>query len=653
MQERTVIDGQQRLTTLQVLLDALHAELVAAGAEQPALRIEPLVVNPRPFWERPEDRFKVWPTNRDRPAFQAVMAAEPPVDYDRLPESDSRLVLAHRYFAGRAREWLEADRSQLPARAAAIERALRELVQMVVIDLAAEENAQEIFETLNARGTPLTSAGLIKNFVFQRLTESGVEVQSAYEQHWKHFEAGFWESEVSAGRVRYPRSAMFLNHWLIAKTGEEVLARHVFGRFKRYADHESGVGMADLLAKLFRASTVYRSFIEAAGQLTGPLDRVQLFAYRTGVLESEVVKPLLLYLLDPDDTPVPDAQLDKALSVMESWMVRRMLVRATSKSYTQVVAALIEQARKGGRENAGDVIEDYLAGQPGANWYWPDDEEVRAELRTLPAYRRLQRGRLRMVLEAIEDHERGWQGVRTGFGGERVSRGKLAIEHILPRRWQTHWPLPAGRTAADRDAALDTLGNLTLLTGKLNSRVSNGPWAGPGGKREALQAHDVLMLNRRLLEHAGDGWDEQRIIDRGEAMIDTVLTVWPVPEGHKGVAATVERRARRRIDVADLLGAGLLEEGATLYARGRRYAGRTATVLPDGGIDVDGVRHATPSAAARTVAKGYANGWWFWMVDPGDRRSLYHLVRAYMDDRQVDADDETDLPDDAEEDEPH
>jgi uncharacterized protein with ParB-like and HNH nuclease domain len=121
-------------------------------------------------------------------------------------------------------------------RAGAIERTVRELMQMVVIDLAADENAQEIFETLNARGAQLTAADLIKNFIFQRLTESGADVEVAYGQYWKGFETGFWETEISAGRVRHQRSSMFLNHWLIAKAGEEILAREVFHRFKAYAD---------------------------------------------------------------------------------------------------------------------------------------------------------------------------------------------------------------------------------------------------------------------------------------------------------------------------------------------------------------------------------------------------------------------------------
>ncbi|MFO1205086.1 MAG: hypothetical protein U1E63_05060 [Burkholderiales bacterium] len=72
---------QQRLTTLQLLLDALHAELHAVQAMQPAMRIESLVTNPQPFCAEATDRFKVWPTNRDRAAFIAVMAADPPVDY--------------------------------------------------------------------------------------------------------------------------------------------------------------------------------------------------------------------------------------------------------------------------------------------------------------------------------------------------------------------------------------------------------------------------------------------------------------------------------------------------------------------------------------------------------------------------------------------
>jgi hypothetical protein len=364
-------------------------------------------------------------------------------------------------------------------------------------------------------------------------------------------------------------------------------------------------------------------------------------------MQSEVVKPLVLFLYDPDEAAIPDDQLTKALNVVESWLVRRMLVRATSKSYTQVFAELIEQARKSGRQRAGDVIEDHLQHQPGTNWYWPDDNELRAELRTLAAYRRLSRARLRMVLEAIEDYERGWHGPATGLGGERVARGKYAIEHIMPRRWVIHWALPVGRTAADRDPLIDTLGNLTLLTGRLNSKVSNGPWSGPGGKRAALHGHDVLMVNRQLLDQAKDGWDDDYIRARTERLVDVITEVWPVPEGHKSRTERIERRPARKVELADVMAAGLLEEGATLYARRRRVAGRTATVLPDGALDVDGVRYSTPSGASRAVSGTSGNGWWFWLTDPQTKRSLHDLWREYVDQRDVDVEND-DTPDDDE-----
>src|SRR5262245_32947696 len=417
MQERTIIDGQQRLTTLQLLLDALHAELLSVKALQPAMRIEPLVTNAQAFCTKPEDRFKVWPTNRDRPAFNAVMGAKPPVDYDAVGHRGERMVEAHRFFSEQAREWIGArGPDEIPARAVAIETVVRDLVQIVVIDLTINENAQEIFETLNARGAQLTAADLIKNFIFQRLLETGTDVEDAYQKHWRDFETGFWETEVSVGRLRYPRSSIFLNHWLVARTGEEVVAREVFDRFKRFADHDAAIPMTKLVEQVHRASAVYRQFIVSAAALTGPIDRLGLFGYRTGVLESEVIKPLVLCLLDPELAPVPEAQLVKALDVVESWMVRRMLVRATTKTYNQVVAELVALLRNSaGRAKAGDAIETWLADQSSGSRYWPDDAELRDELAGLMAYRRLGRGRLRMVLEAIEDYRRGWKDGKPGF----------------------------------------------------------------------------------------------------------------------------------------------------------------------------------------------------------------------------------------------
>jgi hypothetical protein len=647
LQERTIIDGQQRLTTLQLLLDALHAELLSIDALQPAMRIEPLVTNAEPFCSKPEDRFKVWPTNRDRPAFNAIMGAKPPVDYNVVGYRGERMVEAHRFFSEQAREWLSVDGAEAAERrSAAVETVVRELLQMVVIDLAADENAQEIFETLNARGAQLTAADLIKNFVFQRLLETGANVEDAYQTNWKEFETGFWETEVSVGRLRYPRSAIFLNHWLIARTGEEVVAREVFDRFKRYTGDEVGLPMSKVIERVHAAAAVYRQFTIASTQV-GPIDRLGLFGYRTGILESEVIKPLVLCLLDPEEPSIPEAQLVKALDVVESWMVRRMLVRATTKNYNQVVAELVSLVRGSDRASAGDAIENYLARQSSASRYWPDDAELQQELGGLQAYRRLGRGRLRMVLEAIEDHLRGWRNGKSGLGEERVARGKLAIEHVTPRKWHTHWPLQEG-TEADRDRIIHSLGNLTLLTGKLNSKVSNGPWLGTDGKRNGLEGHDVLLLNRELLKTAVGQWTDDAIRRRTRELSTIITQIWAVPPNHRSSVVSVQPRLHKMIDLSDLINGGALQPGMSLFPRRKKYSHRVATLLADGQVDVDGAVFASASDAAGAIVGKKMNGWWFFLADQASRRSLGQVRRDYVNAGVGDVEDEDE---DADEDE--
>jgi hypothetical protein len=117
----------------------------------PAGRLEYLIENDKRFCKSDADRYKVWPTNRDRSAFNEVMAAPYPVDYEVLTHQTARLVQSHRFFSEQARKWLTSEgKEQHHQRADAIERSVRELLQLVVIDLSVDENAQEIFETLNA-----------------------------------------------------------------------------------------------------------------------------------------------------------------------------------------------------------------------------------------------------------------------------------------------------------------------------------------------------------------------------------------------------------------------------------------------------------------------------------------------------------------------
>lgn len=632
LQQRTVIDGQQRLTTLQLLMDALHSEISQVGAVMPAARLEPLIANGEAFRRQSEDRFKVWPTNRDRPAFNEVMEAPIPVHYEKLKFRTSRMVKAHHYFAQQCRAWLSADGpDKVMGRAEAIERSARELLQLVVIDLTANENAQEIFETLNARGAVLTAADLIKNFVFQRLLEQGANVEDAYSKYWAQFETAFWEEEVNVGRIRHPRSSVFLNHWLTARTGEEVVAREVFSRFKTHADYQSGREMLDLLQEIHRAAAIYRDFVEKGESLDGPLDRVGLFTYRAKTLESEVVKPVLLALLDHKSGPLPSVEVDNALDALESWLTRRMLIRATAKSYNKIMAELVSVVRNAVPGRVGLAVKEYLASQRSEVAYWPDSVEVRRELETMPVYRKLSRARVRMVLESIEDYWRGWIPGQTSAAGMRIRRASYAIEHLMPQSWLRFWPLPRNVSEAERDVRIHRLGNLTLLTRKLNSTVSNGPWLGEGGKAAHLQERDVVLLNSRVLkEYSSRQWDDAGIDQRTKDAIDAVLAIWAIPPGHSVNIDRERADSSVIVEIADLVGAGYLTSGQVLHSRPGKYGGHTGRILSDGRIEVAGLIFDSPSQAGIFVRSKSTNGWSFWRLESNGRRPLKDVRAEYL-----------------------
>ena len=245
-----VIDGQQRLTTLQLLMDATSAVLTQAGFERFASQLETLTHNSENFVAEGDSRLKVRHLNNDHAAFDEVMTAEPPVDYADLRHADSRIVEAHQYFTTAVTQWLgETAARRRRVKAEATRQRPADGLQLVTIELLSSENSQEIFETLNARGTPLTAADLVRNFVFQRLEAEGGDTKKAYREDWP-FETKFWTKEVSVGRYFVSRSSLFLNQWLMSRPGEEVSPQSTFTRFKSYVEHQAGHKMADLLPEL-------------------------------------------------------------------------------------------------------------------------------------------------------------------------------------------------------------------------------------------------------------------------------------------------------------------------------------------------------------------------------------------------------------------
>src|SRR5690606_38327414 len=128
------------------------------------------------------------------------------------------------------------------------------------------------------------------------------------------------------------------------------------------------------------------------------------------------------------------------------------------------------------------------------------------------------------------------------------------IEHLLPRSWKDTWPVATPEAAVERQARVHRLGNLTLLTISLNSKVSNGPWP---SKRAALLQHNTITLTGRVVgktEH--HDWDEELVDDRTAELIDAVLNIWPVPAGHYGKVVDPQTKAGDWVELKHLIEAG-------------------------------------------------------------------------------------------------
>jgi hypothetical protein len=364
------------------------------------------------------------------------------------------------------------------------------------------------------------------------------------------------------------------------------------------------------------------------------------------VLELDVVRPLFLYLVDPDEGQISQAELEKCFETIESWLVRRMLVRVTGKRYNKLVPEIIKEVRRD-RTNAAKILENYFKNQQVDSAYWPDDAEVRRELQNLEFYRKIYRSRVRMVFEALEDYVRGWKEGKSGSAGMRIRRASYTIEHVMPQSWQSNWPLAPGISDLERDRLVQTLGNLTLLSTKLNSSVSNGPWLGEGGKRAALNEKDVLLLNSKVQEVGKDGWSEELIRSRTEELTSMILDIWKVPKGHVSKVHRERSESSKRVQVIDLISAGLLQTGQTLYPSYKRYKGRNAQILADGRIEVEGEVFDSLSVAGNYLRKKNTNGWTFWLINESPKEKLFDVREKYKEIVGVEgsedlSDDETD-----------
>jgi len=561
-----VIDGQQRFTTLQLLMLAARDLAKALGSETYYDRFNDLVRNRASRVESDHEKYKVWPTNRDRAAFKALHEAgvagkaldSGPTLEMLLPDesdgepSNGRMAEGYLYFFDQLRSWLlgELDESDKPIERDSGERldSLWKVIsgglQVVVINLDKEDESQVIFETLNARGTRLLPADLVKNYLFRKAQAEVQEIDDLYSRYWAAFDNDFWRVEVTQGRAKRPRIDLFLQHYLTLMMREEVRPAHLFESFKEYVENQQE--LAELpadqqpekpnlsvipvtteqhLQALSRYSKAFRTFAQPQEG-----SRLAIFLKRLQAVDTATVYPLLLLASD-QFLPNRQDEFEQFITVLESFLVRRMVCCLTSKNYNRLFLEVIKTLDRQGALTA-DSLRAILQSNEGDSVRFPADEEFQKSILELPLYQYLAQYKVRAILEAIDQAQADRKSEQLG-----LPKG-LTIEHIMPVKWELNWPIPEEyeedpeakhEFAQQRSRVIHTLGNLTLITGSLNPSLSNASWK---KKRPELAKYSKLNLNRYFYpvqsgEDELEEWDEKAIQKRGEVIAGLAKSIWP------------------------------------------------------------------------------------------------------------------------------
>ncbi|MGU3292505.1 GmrSD restriction endonuclease domain-containing protein [Williamsia sp. M5A3_1d] len=661
---RQVIDGQQRVTTLQIALCAVRDAMTTTDVPPKFVRVlRSLTGNDEGLSDADFAPFKVWPTLRDRAAFQSI------VNGDDSEPADSRLRDAYDYFLEACLGWLEESRAE-PERVAALVKVLRTGLQLVVIELSATDNAQVIFESLNDRGTPLLPSDLVKNSLFQLLERSGADVEQVFDDHWRRLETDFWREEIRQGRLIRSRLDAFFAHYLTMCTGNEILSTELFTAFKTLTAESSRDELIARVRDIAANSEAYRRIIvPSAGA-----DHQKLMEV-ADALDTSVLAPVVLYLEQHADSGDRSA----AYAHIESWLVRRAVLRSTSKNYNRMLLDLLKTLRDA-EAPFGPMVEAFLLSNTSESGRWPTDDEMREVLISSPLYKNLTRARSKLVLRGCEaglllatgtgdeppqdsfevaqlsvgddglnENLRGslgnlglvasprprgianavaWEERRAFFATDRFLVNAVALSEVsdaavaaraaaLADAFCRRWPHP--QTVLNRSDARSAVSSVARqAVDDIRDRLADLP-IGTALRVDALAltADELADLEATLISQV-DGVELLTIGDKQflEKIGEVVGSQRPLISGNQNETSTPRStRNPPGESIADLIDAGLLAEGDEIFHdQVRKGTSVTARIGPGGKILLGGREFTSPSMALGQATGTSRNGWRDWRV---------------------------------------
>jgi len=494
-----VIDGQQRLTTLTLLLIAMRGRIHETGDEGSVKLKQITDYFLSNHAEEGMDRYKLLLTQSDHTTLRSLLDQSPP------PEPPSRRIRDnYAYFT-----------EQFKQPGLNLGMVYNGILKLMVVDVALDphaDNPQLIFESLNSTGLALTQADLIRNYVLMGRHPS--EQESLYTSYWLKMEQSFGQAHYAS------HFDPFMRHYLTIKLGRIPRISDVYTEFKAFAQ-ASTMSVADLVADVYQYSRYY----VVIALRRGTDGTIQAWLDDVNELRVDTAYPLLLEVFDDYEHGVATREnVIGLLQLIESYVIRRAIcgipTNTLNRTFQGFSSAIDKSRYLESAKAAFQLLDSYRR--------FPNDEEFKRDFVTRDIYNLT--ARRNHILRKLENHDRK----------ELVNVESFTIEHVMPQNanLSTAWRTALGPDwKRVQDTYLHTIGNLTL-TG-YNSELSDRPFAEKRDMENGGFRHSPIRLNQNLAEL--DTWNEELIRARAERMAGLAVAVWPAPHLPETTLATYRK----------------------------------------------------------------------------------------------------------------
>lgn len=493
-QEYLVIDGQQRITTMSILLLAIYNVIKDQCIQTDYLKSEEKIMDAylvNKYSREEENKIKLKPIIEDRRAYNKLFE-----DEKELVEN-SNITNNYRYFYNRI-----IDHN------VSIDNLYKAIEQLVIVEIElknGEDDPQLIFESLNSTGLDLSEADRVRNFIL--MGEPSDIQEKFYNTYWYKIEKNT-DYNVSN----------FIRDYLTIKERVIPNKNKVYSSFKKYV-YDSTVNIEELLKDMLKFSKYYHNIVNAQTKDKN----INEILYRINKLEVFVSYPFILEVYeDYDKEIINKGQLINILSTIESFILRRIICNVPTNALNKIFMNLGREVKKyQDYKNKYDVILGYILTNKKSSQRFPDNLEFENAFISKDIYNLKAKNKL-YLLERLENFD---NKERVNIE-ELVVSNELNIEHIMPQTLSAKWKEELGENYKEiHEKYLHTIGNITL-TG-YNSKMSNRPFIEKRDMDKGFK-DSRLYLNKYI--SSLDSWDEGEIIKRARKLLKRGLEIWKYPD---------------------------------------------------------------------------------------------------------------------------